>query len=218
MNQDPPNCTQPPSSSQPFSCSAGSNAGLATYDPATWCGCNSPTGTLYPTLTTGSGDAACAYTAVPSATVNPTIVSKPATSPSAQPAPTTTSQPPPTTQSTVVLPTSTAAREPTADTNCAGGPDTGSQIFSCGTNHTLFQLFAPAGTPHSNGKASDDVGGWATYEGGGCYCINGNFCCASDASVDTDLSLSFLQQINANGGGNAVAFYQDLKGQCTCNG
>ncbi|KAI4126334.1 MAG: hypothetical protein LQ338_003811, partial [Usnochroma carphineum] len=213
VDQDPPNCTQPPTTSQPFSCSAGSNIGAATYDPATWCGCNSPTGgtqrAIYPTLPSGSGDAACAYTAPPSTTVNPTIV-KNAAKTSAQPAPSSTTA--------VVLPTTTAEREPNADTNCAGGPDKGSQIFSCGGNQTLFQLFAPAGTPHSNGKAKDDVGGWGTYEGGGCYCVNGNFCCASDASVDTDLNLSFLQQINAPGGGNAVAFYQDLKGQCTCNG
>ena len=72
--QDPPNCVEPPSSSEPFKCSAGSNVGVATYDPATWCGCNSPIGTLYPTMTTASGDAACAYTKVPDTTVKPTAV------------------------------------------------------------------------------------------------------------------------------------------------
>ncbi|KAL8699462.1 MAG: hypothetical protein Q9201_005989 [Fulgogasparrea decipioides] len=81
VDEDPSNCTNPSSTSQPFSCSAGSNIGLATYDPATWCGCNSPTGTLYPTLPSGSGDAACAYTTPPSQTVNPTRVTHPATTP-----------------------------------------------------------------------------------------------------------------------------------------
>ena len=74
VDQDPPKCIEPSSSSQPFKCSAGSNIGLATYDPATWCGCNTNSGTLYPTLPSGSGDAACAYTAPPSITVNPTAV------------------------------------------------------------------------------------------------------------------------------------------------
>ena len=74
VDEDPPNCIQPSTSSQPFKCSAGSNLGVATYDPATWCGCNTNSGTLYPTMTTGSGDAACAYTAPPTITVKPTAV------------------------------------------------------------------------------------------------------------------------------------------------
>jgi len=74
VKQDPPNCVEPPSSSEPLKCSAGSNVGKATFDPATWCGCNTLTGTLYPTMTTGSGDAACAYTKVPDTTVNPTAI------------------------------------------------------------------------------------------------------------------------------------------------
>ena len=74
VDEDPPNCVEPASSSVPFKCSAGSNVGLATYDPATWCGCNTNSGTLYPTLPSGSGDAACAYTTPPSVTVNPTQV------------------------------------------------------------------------------------------------------------------------------------------------
>jgi len=44
------------------------------------------------------------------------------------------------------------------------------------------------------------------------------FCRATDARVDTAAQLHFLQQINADGGGDAIAFYQDLKGQCTRNG
>lgn len=75
VDENPPNCVQPSTSSVPFKCSAGSNLGAATYSPATWCGCNTPTGTLYPTMTTGSGNAACAYTKTPDATVNPTPVS-----------------------------------------------------------------------------------------------------------------------------------------------
>ena len=74
VDQDPPNCIEPSSSSQPFKCSAGSNLGVATYDPATWCGCNTNSGTLYATMTTGSGDAACAYTAPPDVTVKPTAI------------------------------------------------------------------------------------------------------------------------------------------------
>ncbi|MCJ1458945.1 hypothetical protein MMC28_009321 [Mycoblastus sanguinarius] len=73
VDENPPNCVQPSTSSQPFSCSAGSNLGAATYNPATWCGCNTGTG-IYPTMTTGTGNAACAYTSLPSSTINPTIV------------------------------------------------------------------------------------------------------------------------------------------------
>ena len=215
-DQNAPGCPTPTTATT-FSCGVGSNIGAATFSPATWCGCNN--GNTYPTLDPGSTSGApCAYATPPPSSdiIHPSAIPAKSTTIS-QPAPSSTKKAAPSTTA-IVLPTSTSHREPTEDQNCAGGPDTGSEIFSCGTNHTLFQLFAPAGTPHSKGQAKDDVGGWATYEGGGCFCINGNFCCASDASVDTDLELSFLQQINANGGGNAVAFYQDLKGQCTCNG
>lgn len=73
VDENPPGCVQPSSSSQPFSCSAGSNLGAATYNPATWCGCNTGSG-IYPTMTTGTGNAACAYTTLPTNTINPTPV------------------------------------------------------------------------------------------------------------------------------------------------
>ena len=71
MDENPPGCVQPSLSSQPFSCSAGSSLGAATYNPATWCGCNTGSG-IYPTMTTRTGNAACAYTTLPTNTVNPT--------------------------------------------------------------------------------------------------------------------------------------------------
>lgn len=73
VDENPPGCVQTSSSSKSFSCSAGSNLGAATYNPATWCECNTGTG-IYATMTTGTGNAACAYTALPTNTVNPTPV------------------------------------------------------------------------------------------------------------------------------------------------
>ena len=73
MDGNPPSRVQPSSSSQPLSCSADSNLGTATYNPTTWCGCNTGSG-IYPTMTTGTGNMACAYTTLPTNTVNPTPV------------------------------------------------------------------------------------------------------------------------------------------------
>lgn len=80
VDENPPGCVQPSSASPTvLKCSAGSNLGLATFVPATWCGCNQgPSTNVYPTLTTGSGDAACAYKTIPSTTVHPTQVITPA--------------------------------------------------------------------------------------------------------------------------------------------
>lgn len=77
-----------------FSCGVGSNLGVATFTPATWCGCND--GNTYPTMTSAS--APCAYTAAPAGSL--------VIHPSAVPIPTTTSTPPVLT--TTQAPTSTA--------------------------------------------------------------------------------------------------------------
>lgn len=76
---------------------------------------------------------------------------------------------PPSSSTAVVLPTSTSHRGPSLNQECACDPDTGPQIFRCGGNQTLFQLFAPAGTPHWTRQAKDLLGrksyipGWRVF-------------------------------------------------------
>ena len=75
-------------------------------------------------------------------------------------------------------------------------------------NETLFQIFTPVGTPHSLGAHDNDEGGWQVWQGGGCYCINDNFCCDVDAAVPVSKSQNFWEQVEEDGQwGNAVAFY-----------
>lgn len=70
------------STGDPLRCSTGSNVGVATYDPATWCGCN---GQIYSTIAGATSDY-CAYQTVPASTVKPTQVPKPSTTTSVAPA------------------------------------------------------------------------------------------------------------------------------------
>ncbi|KAL8817406.1 MAG: hypothetical protein Q9223_003757 [Gallowayella weberi] len=69
VRQNAPGCpTSTTSTGGPLRCSTGSNVGVATYNPATWCGCN---GQVYPTISGATSDF-CAYTSVPAVTINPT--------------------------------------------------------------------------------------------------------------------------------------------------
>lgn len=127
------------------------------------------------------------------------------------------------------------------DQVCAGILNAGtrkpiSDIFDCGssiqkgTNETLFHLFAPAGTPHSTdpSKNKNDEGGWGTWQGGGCFCINGNFCCAEDAVIpadwteDEDALDGGYEVLNTKQGQLAVDSYKSAAGSpaylCHCNG
>ena len=64
-----PGCPIPTTSSGgPLTCSTGSNIGLATFNPATWCGCND--NKVYPTRS-GATLNYCAYTVVPEETIRP---------------------------------------------------------------------------------------------------------------------------------------------------
>ena len=104
--------------------------------------------------------------------------------------------------------------------NCAGSSgNSASDIFTCNGNATLFQIFAPAGTQHSKGKADNDQDGWGTWRGGGCFCINGNLCCASDAKVPVNVDLDLWDQIDTQGeGGNVIKYFDNLNGACSCTG
>ena len=121
--------------------------------------------------------------------------------------------------------TNTAPRETDGgtqapDENCAGSDGKShSDIFTCGLNSTLFELFAPAGTPHSLGKAKNDEGGWATFQGGGCYCINGNFCC-SDAKTCLPLDGSFYNQGDHGPGASEIDWFKsdEVSAGCSCDG
>ena len=150
-----------------------------------------------------------------------------------QPPSTTSSSstPPPTTSSTPATPslpsscTSTSPRETgneyaPPDQTCAGSDGHGSDVFTCGSNSTLFELFAPGGTPHSRGEAKNDEGGWATFGGGGCFCINGNFCCNTDATTCLPIGVNFFESFNDGPGANEVEWFQSDAngGQCSCNG
>ncbi|KAL8991880.1 MAG: hypothetical protein Q9169_007569, partial [Polycauliona sp. 2 TL-2023] len=71
VRQNAPGCPTPTTSTGgPLSCGTGSNVGVATYNPATWCGCN---GDIYPTISGATSDY-CAYTTVPESTINPTVI------------------------------------------------------------------------------------------------------------------------------------------------
>ena len=137
------------------------------------------------------------------------------------------------------IPTTTSARQPTANQVCAGilgvpKGKTPSDIFTCkgllnGFNQTQFQLFAPAGTPHSTDPVANknDVSGWGTWQGGGCYCINGNFCCAYEAMVPAvwnkdDAALAGGSEVlDTQKGSNEIDNYKQLFQAgiaCTCDG
>ncbi|KAL9096788.1 MAG: hypothetical protein Q9165_001276 [Trypethelium subeluteriae] len=90
-----------------------------------------------------------------------------------------------------------------------------SDIFTCGDNSTLFNLFAPGGTPHSNGQASTDIEGWETFGGGGCVCVNGAFCCNPGASTCLP-----IEQTNDDwgSGANELTWYAELQPACSCDG
>ena len=87
-------------------------------------------------------------------------------------------------------------------------------------------MFAPGGTPHSHNEGAlvSDEAGWPTWNGGGCKCYAGVFCCAADALVDLiGLSASSWGAFGSVQGGdgqsgNASFVYQALDGACSCNG
>ena len=135
-----------------------------------------------------------------------------------------------TSSSTQGLPTSCSSAAPqetqnpyaSVSENCAGPSLLGrasSNILSCGSNSTLFQILAPIGTPHSNGQAPSDLGGWQTWSGGGCACESGRICCTQDAGTCLP-----MDQINGEvadqPGPNAspLDVFSTLGGSCTCNG
>lgn len=71
VDQNAPGCPTSTAATS-FSCGVASNVGVATYNPATWCGCND--GKSYPTLSAGS--APCAYATAPaaSAAIHPSAI------------------------------------------------------------------------------------------------------------------------------------------------
>ena len=99
-------------------------------------------------------------------------------------------------------------------------------IFTCNGNATLFQMFAPGGTPHSHNEGAivSDEAGWPTWNGGICKCYAGVFCCAADALVDliglSASSWGAFGSVQSGDGqsGNASFVYQALDGACSCNG
>lgn len=75
VRQNAPGCPTPTTSTGgPLRCSTGSNIGAATFNPATWCGCND--GKVYPTIPDTTSDY-CAYKTVPTSTIRPTQVPNP---------------------------------------------------------------------------------------------------------------------------------------------
>ena len=67
----------------------------------------------------------------------------------------------------------------------------------------------------SNGVAKNDEVGWGTWQGGGCNCVKGQFCCDITARVPInkahDLDLTVSDAINP------VDYYVFLNGHCSCN-
>ena len=132
------------------------------------------------------------------------------------------------------LPTTTAPMRPVTSGSdgmdlCAAtmDPDNGgaSDIFTCYANATLFQIFAPAGTPHGNGVSLNDQQGWGTWEGGGCWCYRGKFCCAQGARVPVHRDIHNgkfgginTKGVNAGEVALAINYFYDVKGACSCNG
>ncbi|KAL8749817.1 MAG: hypothetical protein Q9199_007462, partial [Rusavskia elegans] len=75
VRQNAPGCPTPTTSTGgPLRCSTGSNIGAATFNPATWCGCND--GKVYPTIPDTTSDY-CAYKTVPTSTIRPTQAPNP---------------------------------------------------------------------------------------------------------------------------------------------
>lgn len=117
------------------------------------------------------------------------------------------------------LPTSTSPMDG-IDWCAATGDSSNSNIFTCNGNATLFQIFAPAGTPHGLEGGVDDQQGWGSWEGGGCSCSNGDFCCAEDARVPLNYDNGNYNGISIDGVDPALAvnYYLYLEGACSCNG
>ena len=92
-------------------------------------------------------------------------------------------------------------------------------IFTCNGNVTLVQMFAPGGTPHSNGKNKVNEEGWPTWRGGGCQCIGSKFRCDLEAEVPLDDRNPAPGEVINNGrAGNATDFYNSLNGACSFQG
>lgn len=74
VRQNAAGCPTPTTSTGgPLRCSTGSNLGVATYDPQTWCGCNDK---IYSTISGATSDY-CAYQTPPASTIDPTQVPNP---------------------------------------------------------------------------------------------------------------------------------------------
>ncbi len=182
------------------------------------CSCND--GHTYSTMTTGDTSAPCGFTVSP----GPPLLTMPVVTPSPTP-----EDPPALRQLTVSgLPTMTASKWPVPSDDsmevCAGTNQNGvSDIFTCNGNATLFQIFAPAGTPHSSGLADNDQQGFGTWEGGGCVCQGGDFCCIEGARVPVSFDSGKFDGITTDGSDPAnvalaLNYFTWLKGACGCNG
>lgn len=98
-----------------------------------------------------------------------------------------------------------------------------SNIFTCYGNSTLFRIFAPAGTPYENGVADNDEQGFGTWEGGGCACLGGEFCCDGGSRVPVAFDDGNFDGIDTDGAvpsnvATAIDYFNILKGACSCNG
>jgi len=107
---------------------------------------------------------------------------------------------------------------------CTGtNPNGASDIFTCNGNATLFQIFSPAGTPHSNGLADNDQQGFGTWEDGGCVCQGGDFCCIEGARIPVSFDSGKFDGITTDGFDPAnvalaLNYFTWLRGACGCNG
>jgi len=170
-------------------------------------------------MTTGGILAPCGFTISP----GPALTEMPVVTPSPTP-----ENPPALPQLTVSgLPTTTASKWPVPSDDsmevCAGTNRKGaSDIFTCNDNATLFQIFAPAGTPHSNGLADNDQQGFGTWEDGGCVCEGGDFCCIEGTRVPVSFDDGKFDGITPDGSDPAkvalaLNYFRWLEGACGCN-
>ncbi len=66
-----------------------------------------------------------------------------------------------------------------------------------------------------NGVAKNDEAGWGTWQGGGCNCVQGQFCC--DVTAKVPINKAHDIYLTASDAINPVDYYAFLNGACSCN-